>query len=405
MHSTLLYRPGVTGWQLTGPLSPHIGGFVARLQCGQYSRVTAEKYVSALLEFGQWMRQHCPQAEQIDGPCITEFLRSSGADRDRHAALGHLLAVLREKGVAVEPPPSGPIPDELRRYDEHLRDVRGVALRTRQSALRIVEQLLRYKFRRGAVVVARLKPDDVRRFIAGELERVSTTSHAVSLAATLRAYFKYLAMCGHDARSLLGVITTPARWSLSSLPRALAREDVDRVLKSFTSDQRSARRDYAIARLAVDLGLRGGEIAQLLLTDIDWQAGSLTIRRSKSRRAYVMPLPAITGRAIADYVQHERPKASHRGVFVRCMAPFNAPMGADGVRRTLQKAFRRIGLDHGRTHALRHAFACRLVEQGGSIKEVADMLRHRSLDTTLIYAKLDHRRLAAVALPWPGSRP
>lgn len=404
MHSTVLYRPSVTGWQLTGSLAPHIGGFVARLQRGQYSSGTAEKYVSALLEFGHWMREHRPQAEQIDGACIAEFLRSSCGDCDRHAALGHLLAVLREQGVVVEVSPSGPIPEELSRYDEHLRDVRGVALKTRRSSLRIVEQLLRCKFRKGPVVLSRLRPDDVRRFIAAELERVTTTSHAVSLAATLRAYFKYLAMCGHDARSLLGVIMTPARWSLSSLPRALAREDIDQVLKSFTPDQRSPRRDYAIARLAVDLGLRGGEIAQLLLTDIDWQAGTLTIRRSKSRRAHVMPLPATTGRAVADYVQHERPKVSHPGVFVRCMAPFNIPMGVDGVRRTLQKAFRRVGLDHGRTHALRHAFACRLVEQGGSIKEVADMLRHRSLDTTLIYAKLDHRRLAAVALPWPGSR-
>lgn len=203
---------------------------------------------------------------------------------------------------------------------------------------------------------------------------------------------------------MTGVIMNPARWSLASLPRALAPEDVDRVLKSFTPDQRAPRRGYAFARLAADLGLRGGEVAQIQLVDIDWKAGTLTIKRSKSRRAFVMPLPAVTGRAIADYLQHERPKVPHHALFVRSMAPYDQPIGADGVRRILSRAMHRIGLDHGRTHALRHAFACRLVERGSSIKVVADMLRHRSLNTTLIYAKLDHRRLAAVALPWPGSR-
>lgn len=313
---------------------------------------------------------------------------------------------MREQGVVEDsPPPAGAIPDELRLYDEHMRDVRGLGARTRQNCLRIVEQLLRLRFRKGAVDIARLQPEDVRRFIAAELKRVNTTSHAVTLSATLRRYFEYCATRGVKARRLIGVIMNPARWSQASLPRALATEDVDRVLASFTPELRAPRRGYAIARLAADLGLRGGEVAQLQLADIDWKAGTLTIKRSKSRRVFVLPLPAVTGRAIADYVQHERPKAPHHALFVRLMAPYDQPIGADGVRRILSKALRRIGLPHGRTHALRHAFACRLVERGSSIKEVADMLRHRSLDTTLIYAKLDHRRLAAVALPWPGSRP
>jgi len=69
----------------------------------------------------------------------------------------------------------------------------------------------------------------------------------------------------------------------------------------------------------------------------------------------------------------------------------------------VRDAFRRVGIPHGRSHGLRHTLACRIVNQGGSIKEVADVLRHRSLNTSLIYAKLDHGALAGVALPWPGS--
>ena len=107
--------------------------------------------------------------------------------------------------------------------------------------------------------------------------------------------------------------------------------------------------------------------------------------------------------AIADYLRYERPSTSNRALFVRCLAPRDAPISADTVCRVIRDAYRRIGLNHGRTHALRHSLARRMVEHGSSIKEVADVLRHRSLNTTLIYAKLDTPRLAAVALPWPGS--
>ena len=116
-----------------------------------------------------------------------------------------------------------------------------------------------------------------------------------------------------------------------------------------------------------------------------------------------MPLPVTTGQAIAEYLQFERPPTSNPAIFVRCLAPHNFPIGVDAVRRVVRDAYHRIGLTHTRTHALRHTLARQLLEQGSSLKEVADVLRHRSLNTSLIYAKLDSRRLLAVALPWPGS--
>jgi integrase/recombinase XerC len=106
---------------------------------------------------------------------------------------------------------------------------------------------------------------------------------------------------------------------------------------------------------------------------------------------------------LADYVRFERPKTTNPGIFVRVLAPRDQPIGVDTIGRVIRDAYRRIGLTHGRSHALRHALACRLVNQGSSLKEVADVLRHRSLNTALIYAKLDNSKLVAVALPWPGS--
>jgi len=202
---------------------------------------------------------------------------------------------------------------------------------------------------------------------------------------------------------LLAVIASPAHWSLASLPRGLSGEEVDRLLSSFTDALPSPRRGYAIVRLALDLGLRSIEINRLQLADIDWRMGTVTLKRTKSRRQDVLPLPVATGRALEAYIRHERPKTSDGAVFVRHLAPHDEPIGVHAIYRVVRDAFRRVGIPHGRSHALRHTLACRIVNQGGSIKEVADVLRHRSLNTSLIYAKLDHGALAGVALPWPGS--
>jgi integrase len=141
----------------------------------------------------------------------------------------------------------------------------------------------------------------------------------------------------------------------------------------------------------------------LELEDIDWEAGTLRIRKGKSLRVDVLPLPQTTGRAIAAYLRSERPTTVNRHVFVRHVAPVDEPIRPDVVRNTVRLAYRRCGLPYTRVHILRHTLASRLLETGGTLKEVADMLRHRDLDTSMIYAKVDIGRLAAVAMPWPGS--
>ena len=136
--------------------------------------------------------------------------------------------------------------------------------------------------------------------------------------------------------------------------------------------------------------------------DIDWRGGTVTLRRSKSRREDILPLPEATGRAIVDYLRFERPPTINRSVFVRHVAPRDQPIGPDLVRKAIRQAYARAGLPYTRAHLLRHTMASRLLEGGSSLKEVADILRHRSLNTTLIYTKLDSKNLATVALPWPG---
>ena len=149
--------------------------------------------------------------------------------------------------------------------------------------------------------------------------------------------------------------------------------------------------------------VQDGANAGLKIGDIDWRAGTVTLKGTKTLRQDILPLPLETGLALADYLQHERPLSTSPSLFVMHRGDHDRGMTADDARGVIKWAYRRIGLKHTRSHALRHAFACRLVERGSSLKEVADLLRHRSLNSTLIYAKLDTPKLAAVALPWPGS--
>ena len=263
--------------------------------------------------------------------------------------------------------------------------------------------LLCTRFVGQAVELSALQPDDIRQFIAEQLERRNTISHARAIATALRAYLRYRTGCGDQTEALAGVISSPVQWSLSSLPRSLTDDEVERLLGSFTRDVPSYRRGYAVVRCGLDMGLRSGEIAKLALTDIDWSTGTVTLRRTKSGREDVLPLLAPTGQAIVDYLRFERPASESSAVFVRHMTPRGLPISAHAVRRVIRDAYRRIGLTHGRSHALRHTVARRLLEHGSSLKEVADVLRHRSLNTSLIYAKLDTPRLLDVALPWPGS--
>jgi len=296
------------------------------------------------------------------------------------------------------------VTEELRRYEEHLRDIRGLVENSYRHRTRIVGRLLHKKFAGRPIDITELRAEDVRRFLASQLDARRTPSNASQLASALRSYFRYRATCGDQVGKLTAVISNPVHWKLASLPRALKPEEAERLLNSFTANLRFSKRGYAIVRCALDIGLRAGEIAHLMISDIDWRAGTVLLRGTKSLRQDVLPLPMETGQSLADYLQHERPATNHPAIFVRKMAGQEYPITSGAIQKVIKRACRRIGLPHSSAHALRHTLACRLVGSGSSLKEVADLLRHRSLSTTLIYAKLDTLKLSAVALPWPGSK-
>lgn len=398
-----------------GPIEPYVDAFKQHLADGRYASSTVASYLSNIAHFTHWVRGKRLSLSRIDEVSITEFLDHHLAhckcvgpirhDRcDHRAALGHLLFVLRARGVIAPPSASTtPVDEELRCYDTHMEHVRGLAPKTRTQVLRTVGRLLRQRFGAGSVDIAAIKPVHVRRFYAQQAKLYSKPADASSVVAALHGYFRYRASLGDLVHGLIGAVSCPANWRLSTLPKALTGEEVEQLVNSLGKPGRSMRRADAIVRCALDLGLRSGEVARLGLDDIDWRAGTITLRHTKGLREDVLPLPATTGEAIAAYLKNERPQTSNRAVFVRHIAPRDEPVGPDLVRKTIRQAYARAGLPYTRSHLLRHTMASRLLAGGSSLKEVADVLRHRALSTTQIYAKLDSRKLVEVSLPWPGS--
>ncbi len=415
MDSTRHLHRSPSDWLRESKLAPYVDAFTHHLAERRYAAETVCTYQGCIAHFARWASGRRLGVRQIDEDLIRQFLDDhlprcncarpvQGTRRDLRAALGHLLVVLRANGaIAERTPGTTPVDEEVRRFDDHMNHVRGLALKTRGLYLRTVRRLLLERFADRPIVISAIKPDDVRSFVARQSKLYSTPASTGTLASALRGYFRFRAACGDQVHGLIGVVCYPANWQLASLPKALSSAEVERLLGSLGQPGPSARRADAIVRCALDLGLRRGEVAKLGLDDIDWGAGTVTLRRTKSRREDILPLPVTTGRAIADYLKFERPQTTNRAVFVRHIAPRDQPIGPDLVGKTIRQAYARAGLPYTRAHLLRHTMASRLLDGGSSLKEVADVLRHRSLNTTLIYAKLDSRKLSAVALPWPGS--
>jgi site-specific recombinase XerD len=408
-------RLGRINWLAREPFAPYVDAFKQYLTDRGYAASTFANYVGSVAHFAQWVHRRRLRVRRIDEAAVAEFLDehltrcccTGLVHRDRRdlsAALGHLLVVLRAQG-AIAPPAAHttPVDDELCRYDKHMDHVRGLAPKTRVIAVRIVRRLLAARFGDSHLDIPAIKPEHVRRFFAQQAKLYSKPASAGAVVAALRGYFRYRASLGDAVHGVIGAVSYPANWQLASLPKTLTAEEVAQLGGSLGQPGRSLRRADAIVRCALDLGLRSGEIARLSLDDIDWRGGTITLRHTKGRREDVLPLPAATGEVIAAYLKDERPKTGNRAVFVRHIAPRDEPVGPDLVRKTIRQAYARAGLPYTRAHLLRHTMANRLLAGGSSLKEVADVLRHRSLNTTLIYAKLDSRKLVAVALPWPGS--
>lgn len=406
---------GMLEWLVDTPLESIAGTYVEQLIGHGYMRRTMQSYAACIAHFSHWLAVERIELADIDETVISCFVdkhlphcRCAQYSRcfttSNSAALGHLLEYLRVTGKVAAPRRKPPtlIDRELAEFEHYLRKIRGVGTTTCYYRLNCIRAFLSAQFGIRPVLVSRIAPDDIEGFLTRYTNGWTAASRS-TVCVSLRSYLRFKAIRGEPAERLAAAIPRIATGRLVGLPHTVSAEQIEQLFAAFDRNSAVGRRDFAIAHLLVDLGLRAGEVPRLTLEDINWRQGTIQVH-GKGRRVDLLPLPTALGRAITQYLRHGRPSTTSRVLFMRHRAPLDAPITAAIVRKIICSAARRCGiaaLTHG-PHRLRHTAAQRLLQNGATLKTVADFLRHRSLDTTKIYSKIDLHSLAEVALPWPG---
>jgi integrase/recombinase XerD len=324
---------------------------------------------------------------------VTEILQHWYAGRPKGEVARSLGVDAKTVRRYVAPAPPRSWEEELAgRYRRYLVDERGLARKTviaRERTARLF--LAEFRDRRLQDLVA----GDVSRFVTRQCRSLSVRS-AERLVNGHRSFLRFALVEGLITVPLAGAVPSVARWSGAGLPRGLARGQVAALLASCDRTGATGRRDYAILVLLARLGLRAAEVAALRLDDIDWRAGEIVVR-GKGRTEERLPLPCDVGEAIADYLRHGRPRRSEREVFLRASAPLRG-LAPEGVSEVVRAASERAGLGSFGAHRLRHTAGTEMLRAGASLPQVAQVLRHRSVATTCIYAN-------SRELHQPGEKP
>jgi site-specific recombinase XerD len=313
--------------------------------------------------------------------------------------LSHHGVIAAEK---ISPRRLTPVERCAQEFEQYLREQRLLASATIVNYVPFIGGFLKKRFGRGPVKLWKLRARDVVRYVQRQAPRLHL-KRAKLLTTALRSFLRYGCYRGEIRADLVTAVPCVANWSMPLIPRAIAPDQVRRVLRHIDRATTVGRRDYAILLLLARLGLRAGEIVFLELEDIDWKAGCLSVRGKGGRRTQ-LPLPRDVGDALVAYLRDGRPHTQSRRVFLRANAPVRGFLGPSTVSTVVRHALLRAGVDAptAGAHQFRHGLASEMLRHGASLREIGDLLGHRSPETTKIYAKVDLEALRTLAQPWPG---
>jgi len=391
-----------------GSLGNEIDCIAARLWDDGYKCASAKLYLARIARFSAYAtRCGCSKSVPIPPGIVDHYLRGIPTIAARWGAQGAIGYAARSfpERFARRPLPTDPDGPLIADYLQHLRGIRGLHPKTCEGlALTARKMLAWHKAQSPAQPLGKLTAQHVLTMTQALLSMCRTDGSRSSMTAHMRSFLRYLHWASHNICDLSSFVPKTPCWRHAHLPPHLPWPDVLRAIDSIETTTSSGIRDRAMMLLLATTGLRNRELRQIDLGDIRWRTGELVLRHTKGHRDRIVPLLQDTGAALAEYVLHARPQTMHRILFLSHVPPVR-PFSRSGtvsriVRTRLELAG--ISLQRGGAHLLRHSLASRLVEQRRPIKEVADLLGHRNIDTTAIYVKVAVPQLADVALPFPG---
>lgn len=392
--------------RMTGPLTPHQDVIWTDLLSRGYTRLSAKNVLRLAAHLSRWLEASRVVPEKLSREWIAEFLkhrRSLGYTCWLSSkGLEPILATLRARHVlpSAEPLPEDntPLARLLGEYERYLLEDRSLASTTAGGYVRTAQRFFAELRVEPLADIRRLTTADISGFVLREA-RTMATGTAKLMVTGLRALLRYLhvrGLCG----DLWAAAPAVAGHRQSRLPKYIPWSEVQQLLESCDLRTSVGRRDRAILLLLARLGLRAGEVAALHLGDVDWIDGKILIRGKGAQHDW-LPLPEDVGEAIVRYLRRGRRSSDSRKLFLASVAPYG-DLSVEAVKMRVREACHRAHLPLRSAHQLRHTAATQMLRGGASLEAVAEVLRHRSLDTTAIYAKVDHLALRTLARPWLG---
>jgi len=397
--------------QLRSGPPPYMDEFANALWEAGYAEITARRHIRAAQHLMHWAQHRHVPLGKIDDAQVERFKRHVPRCRcpsygfyDRHGLVRGaylFLEHLRRINAIAPPadhsqkPETSPLLEAFRQWMRVNRNIGQACLYNYSLAIRDLLHVM-------GDDPSRFDAQGIRKFVLNR-SRSCGKAKAKTMVTALRAFIRFLITAGLCPVGLDAAIPTLAHWHLSTLPRYLQAEEVERVVAACRADTAVGLRDRAIVLLLARLALRASDIVHLRLDDIDWKEGWIRVC-GKGRRETRLPLLQEVGEAIVSYVKESRPSVDTDTLFIRSIAPLRGFASHSTISVIVAEAMRRAGVAcsvRGAAHVLRHSAATAMLRQGASLQDIAVVLRHRSIETTSIYAKVDVLALREIAQPWP----
>jgi integrase/recombinase XerD len=409
MLTTYFKHPFTLHKLRSGPASLYLDDYASHLTQQGYSWSTARRHLRAAGRFSAWAQSVGLTSQDLGTAALQQFqcaLEAKGALRypsgcyhNTFAGTKPFVAFLQATG-RVAPCPTQTPPALLTAFCQWMRVQRGLTETTLADYRRVIGDVLQKLGDEPEHYTAHT----VRTFT---LERASRHGHsqAGTTVTALRMFLRFLIAHGHCQLALLDAIPRIASWRQQALPTYLSPEDIAHLLATCEASTPRQSRDRAVLLLLARLGLRARDVTALTLHDIEWHEGTFRVR-GKNRRETRLPLPQEVGEAIWTYVQHHRPPVATEHVFLTTIAPL-VPINQRLVSQIVAQAVQRAGLKNSArgAHLLRHSAATAMLRHGVSLESIGAVLRHASMDTTVVYTKVDTDLLQQVVIPWQEDTP